>query len=82
MVSAIFFLLLASAWKNFVPASAIFFFMERTVPKKYRFLMFSFTTENALLTHLYKEFREFLSIFRMKRYYNGSLLTHFYKKMP
>jgi hypothetical protein len=59
-----------------------FFFLERTVPKKYRFLMFSFTTENALLTHLYKEFREFLSIFRMKRYYNGSLLTHFYKKMP
>ena len=82
MVSAIFFFLLASAWKNYVPASAGIFFLERTVPKKYRFLMFSFTTENALLTHLYKEFREFLSIFRMKRYYNGSLLTHFYKKMP
>jgi len=55
--------------------------MERTVPEKCPFLMFSFTTENALLTLLYKEFREFLSIFRMKRYYNGSLLTHFYMKL-
>jgi hypothetical protein len=68
---------------EYVPVSAaldalIAVFFVKTA----NFLMFSFTTENALLTHLYKVFWELLSIFRKNRHYNGSLLTHFYMKTP
>ena len=57
--------------------------------KIFLFMMFSFTTENALLTHLYKEKSGVLVIFRVyvspiggKHGFNGFLFAHFYRKMP